>query len=279
MSNKQKAIDGNEVQKQFFNKFKDFLLKLSLNYGEDFYISNELRFFPYKEKFLTIFESKEFLEKEKYNRLRDMFVKKDTENKYISLYGMFESIKSLKYITCVQELLWSLEGKRQKLFQIFIDKLEEEKTDFAKLKELKRMLELHSKSDIVLWLKKLPNIVFIFEVETSYRQDRTNSKKQQSLSISRALEYMGFKVFYVLLLPDNKFFVKYNNPNDEKKYIRNGKKEINRKYSEILDIKECLNLIIQENSVYNFLKYLTTLNRDDEEVEIIEHNVKKNIKL
>lgn len=265
-SNKSKKNNGVKVQTLFKNKSVEHCKLRGLQDGVDFYINDEVWFYSYKEKFINIYEDEYILHKIKYKRLFNL-INKD----YSTVYNSFECIKMLDKINSLEELISKL-NKHDKLIELdkFLKRIKKRQgSEEEKIKKLKEILDHHFNSDIVLWLKNLPNILFIFEVETSYRNDRARSKKKHSKFFEKTLEYMGFKVFYVYLLPNDEYFEGYKSESTEVRYINGGLEDINDRYSEILDIEEELNLMIQEKDLYKFIDFLLTLSTECiEEIEL-----------
>lgn len=230
-----KSKGGNELQRNLCDLGTNHLEKKGFVQGVDFYIYNEQYFNPYAEK-------------------------------YVKLFGE-DFLITLSLVSSLEELLMVLKEKENYY------ELKRDLVKFKSIEEFRALVDKTKKSDIVLWLKFLPEIVFIFEVTKSIRNGRTEEKERHSEYLIKAIEYKGYKPFYSLLVPNDENFCTYKNEKTEINQINFDLMSINRSFPEIIGMSEPLNLFIRVKDFLDFLDFIVKLKSND--VFEIEYEFKK----
>ena len=230
-----KSKGGNKIQRYLFNLAINHLEGIGLVKNEDFFIFNEQYFNPYKEK-------------------------------YVKLFGE-DFLTTLSLVCSLEELLTAVDGKEN------YNELKKDLVKFKSLEEFKTLVYKTKKSDIVLWFKFLPKIVFVFEVTKSIRNDRTEGKERHSEYLIKTIEYRGYIPFYSLLVPNDENFCTYKNEKTEINQINFDLMSVNRGFPEILEISEPLDLFMREKDFLEFIDFILALKSND--VSEIEYKFKE----
>lgn len=123
----------------------------------------------------------------------------------------------------------------------------------------KRLKEMSKKSDVEFDFKEFQKLLIILEEGTSVRDGRTDGKLWQAGVIRDACNYLGKSLIYIVVFPDDDFFLnseKYtdkkteiSNVNDAILIINNGGNGIDRH-------NDTVDLALKKSDVLKFLDFL-----------------------